>query len=393
LKKILITGMGIVSSMGRGVEQHSDALTNRRSGIKDVKRVGGLPHAYWGGELDQSVEEILTTAGIDTLPADLSRSTALAMSAIQDLLSSTNFIDGKGSGLINATSVGGMDTTEQEYLKDREGWDYSKFLQHNLGQINDQILNFYDWNLYNTTLSTACSSAANALMLGARMIRSGKYDRIIVGGTDALSNFTMRGFESLMIYDRELCRPFDDTRAGLNLGEGAAYVLLESEESALKSGNTPLACLTGWANANDAFHATASSPEGKGAVLSMSAALKCAGLRADEIDYINAHGTATPNNDLSESVAIQQVFDPVPPFSSTKGFTGHTLAAAGAIEAVFSVMSIRQGKIWPNLNFKTPLNETGLSPQTELIDKEVKHVLSNSFGFGGNNSTVIFSAL
>ena len=379
--------------MGRGVQEHTNRLLTGLTGIGRVRRIDGLPHEYYGGELNQSVEEILANAGLTSIDSRLSRSTALAFSAIQELLENVDFGGGKRCALINATSVGGMDTTEQEYLRNRESWDYTRFLQHNLGQINDRLCAHYGWNLFNTTMSTACSSAANAMMLGARLIRSGQYDQVIVGGTDALSNFTMRGFESLMIYDAELCRPFDDTRAGLNLGEAAAYVLLESEQSARERGHTANVRLTGWANANDAFHATASSPDGKGAVLSMTQALEVANLQPEDIDYINAHGTATPNNDLSESIAIKQVFSEVPVFSSTKAFTGHTLAAAGAIEAVFSVLSIEKNLAWANLNWTTPIADTGLVPALETTSLEINHVLSNSFGFGGNNSTLIFSSI
>jgi 3-oxoacyl-[acyl-carrier-protein] synthase-1 len=220
-------------------------------------------------------------------------------------------------------------------------------------------------------------------------------DRIIVGGTDALTSFTILGFRSLMIFDEELCRPFDETRKGLNLGEGAGFLVLESERSLALSGKEPLAQLSGWGNASDAFHQTASSPDGHGAKISMIEALKVAGISPSDIDYINAHGTATPNNDLSESQAIKSIFkDTIPPFSSTKSYTGHTLAASGGIEAVFAILAIQNGVLYPNLNFGTAIKETGLVPQTKFEDAvKIKHVLSNSFGFGGNNSSIILSAI
>jgi 3-oxoacyl-(acyl-carrier-protein) synthase len=151
--------------------------------------------------------------------------------------------------------------------------------------------------------------------------------------------------------------------------------------------------VNGWANAADAYHQTASSPDGKGATMAIEKAIKVAGLAVGDISYVNAHGTGTKNNDLSESVALKNVFgEKVPVFSSTKPFTGHTLAAAGAIESVFSVLSVRHNLIYPNLNFKTAIEETGLVPATSLItDSEINAVLSNSFGFGGNNSSIVFS--
>jgi 3-oxoacyl-[acyl-carrier-protein] synthase-1 len=232
-------------------------------------------------------------------------------------------------------------------------------------------------------------------MFGSELIKSGKFDRIIAGGTDAITKFTLNGFNTLMILDKQGCRPFDDDRAGLTLGEGAAFVVLESEEVVRKEAKQTLCELTGYGNANDAYHQTASSPEGTGAFLAMHKALMMSGFQPDQIDYVNVHGTGTQNNDLSEGLALERIFkDKVPRFSSTKAFTGHTLGAAGAIEAVMSILAIRHGLIFPNLNFTTPMKELKIQPEVKLIkDVEVKHVLSNSFGFGGNNSTLIFSTI
>jgi len=225
------------------------------------------------------------------------------------------------------------------------------------------------------------------------MIQQGFIDRAIVGGTDGLSIFTINGFRSLMIFDDEWCKPFDAARKGLNLGEGAGFIVIESRESISKSGGKVIARLRGWSNASDAYHQTASSPEGFGATLSMSEALKIANLEPTDIDYINAHGTATPNNDLSESQAIINVFGSnIPPFSSTKAFTGHTLAASGGIEAVISILSIQNKTLFPNLNHSEVIPETKLQPIRNVEKgQDVKVVLSNSFGFGGNNSTIIIS--
>src|SRR5690606_29884462 len=243
-----------------------------------------------------------------------------------------------------------------------------------------------------TTISTACSSAANAIMLGARLIKSGKLDRVFVGGADCLSKFTINGFKTLMILSDTFNTPFDENRKGLNLGEAAAFLVLESDEVVKAENKKVLAYVKGYGNANDAFHQTASSDNGDGATLAMEKALKVANLKPSEIDYINAHGTATANNDLSEGRAIQRIFgERVPDFSSTKAFTGHTLAAAGAIEAVYSVLALQKNVIFPNLNFRTPMKEFNLIPITSPKKKELKTVLSNSLGFDGNCSTLIFS--
>ena len=224
------------------------------------------------------------------------------------------------------------------------------------------------------------------------MLRQGMLKQVIVGGTDGLCKLTANGFNSLMILDKEWSRPFSADRAGLNLGEGAAYLVLENRVDAEKRGAKILAFVSGWANTNDAYHQTASSPDGDGAFRSMQLAIRKANLTTADISYINAHGTGTPNNDQSESVSIQRLFGvSKPPISSTKAYTGHTLAAAGAIEGVFSVLAIQHQIVLPNLNYSTPMPDNDWTPVLEPNHQKIEHVLSNSFGFGGNNSSVVFS--
>ncbi len=220
-------------------------------------------------------------------------------------------------------------------------------------------------------------------------------DVVIAGGVDALAKFTLNGFNTLMILDKQFCRPFDDTREGLNLGEGAGYVVLVSERVAKTLNNPPYCTLSGYNNSNDAYHQTASSPDGTGSYLAMQGALTKAGLQPRDIDYINLHGPGTPNNDSAEGTAIKRLFGPAyPPMSSTKSFTGHTLGASGGVEAVFSVLAIKHGLIYPNLRFKTQMHELPFSPETEFLKNQpIKNVLSNSFGFGGNCTSLIFSAV
>ena len=288
-----------------------------------------------------------------------------------------------------------MDKSEQyfyDYFENDKHWQH--ILGLHAGDCTQKIAEALGLEeSFVTTISTACSSAANAIMLGARMIKSGRLDRVIVGGTDALSKFTINGFKTLMILSDTHNTPFDENRKGLNLGEAAAFLVLESDEQVAKENKEVLAYVKGYGNSNDAFHQTASSENGDGAVLAMEEALRIAGLKPKDIDYINAHGTATPNNDLSEGRAMLRVFGEgkVPEFSSTKAFTGHTLAVAGGVEAVYAVLALQNNCIYPNLNFKTPMTEFDLLPQTDVKEKELKHVLSNSFGFGGNCSTLIIS--
>jgi 3-oxoacyl-(acyl-carrier-protein) synthase len=225
------------------------------------------------------------------------------------------------------------------------------------------------------------------------LILDGRLDLVVAGGTDALTKFTLNGFNSLMILDKEPCRPFDATRAGLNLGEGAGFVVIVSDKILKEHNLNSLAVVSGYSNTTDAYHQTASSPEGRGSFMAMNDALAMSKLATTDIDYINLHGTGTQNNDSSEGTAIQRLFgDRVPKLSSTKAFTGHTLGASGGIEAVFSVLSIMNGWVYPNLRFKNQIPELNYSPQKELEKGlNIKHVLSNSFGFGGNCSSIVFS--
>ncbi|MBL7931252.1 MAG: beta-ketoacyl-[acyl-carrier-protein] synthase family protein, partial [Bacteroidia bacterium] len=324
------------------------------------------------------------------------RTTLLALIAAKEALKQANIGDVKAArtGFISSTTVAGMCHSELVYKDFFAKNTNENFIDSHFSGVstNDvaKLLNIHD---YVTTISTACSSAANAVMLGARLIKNGVLDRVVVGGVDALSKFTLNGFNTLMILDTQWCKPFDENRKGLNLGEGAAYLVLESEAEVKKHNKSTFGILSGYSNANDAFHQTASSPNGVGASLAMKKALTVAQLAPEQIDYINAHGTGTPNNDSSEGLAMQDVFNnKVPKFSSTKAYTGHTLAAAAAIEAVISLLSIKHNTIFPCLNRSSQMSDLHITPISELQSNvELKHVMSNSFGFGGNCSTLIFS--
>lgn len=391
-KPIAITGMGIVSAIGLNVSENEQSLLSGKHGIRQYSQKDKLIHRdVLVGEIMQSNEELYSELNLNPDKA-FTRSTLLGLKAAKEAVNSAgvNLNDGLRTGFISATTVGGMDATEKFYFDFLESDENIKFIPtQNCGIHAEQIAEILGVKDYITTISTACSSAANAIMLGARMIKSGLLDRAIVGGTDSLSAFTINGFSSLMIYSDEHCTPFDENRKGLNLGEAAAYIVLESDESAREK--EKIGFLSGYGNANDAFHQTASSDDGEGAYLAIQKALEIAELNPSEIDYINAHGTATPNNDLSEGKSLQRIFGELPDFSSTKAFTGHTLAAAGAVEAVFSLLALTNQTVFPNLNFKNKIESLGIIPQTEIKQKEIKNVLSNSLGFGGNCSSLIFS--
>lgn len=393
-RKVVVTGLGVVSALGIGVDQNIRALQKGCSGIASISHLETrLCDEFVLGEVKYSNEELKSLLRIEQSEL-VSRTSLLALLAGQEAIqmAGLNSNEIKSCALISGTTVGGMDLTEKIADFHSEKKLRNILSLHSCGDSTEKIASFLGIGGFITTYSTACSSAANAIMLGARMIKSGRVDRVIAGGVDALSCFTLNGFNSLMILDRNHCRPFDRSRTGLNLGEGAGFIVLEAD-NVVKPGRA-LALLTGYANSNDAHHQTASSPEGIGATLSMQKAMEVAGISCGDISYINAHGTGTPNNDSSEAKAIANLFGAsVPAYCSTKAFTGHTLGACGGIEAVFSVKSIVNQELHAGLNFSLSDEDLDICPLTQNCKAEVNHVLSNSFGFGGNNSTLIFSKI
>jgi len=388
---IAVTGIGIVSALGIGVEKNLAAISKGESGISASPKLLHTKNKLPVGELRLSNEELHSIIGISA-QTHLSRTALLGILAVKEAMSCVDIDFSKRVGLVSSTSVGGMDLTEhffEKFIVNDSTGRLRDVRMHDCASSTDAIASYCGINGYRTTISTACSSAANAVIAGAKLLKHNVVDYVLVGGTDALSAFTLNGFKSLMILDENICRPFDTSRAGLNLGEGAGYLLLQRDEDV----ESYYCRLGGYSNRNDAYHQTASSNNGNGAYLAMSDALQMANLQPHNISYINAHGTGTVNNDASESAALIRLFGKnVPPFSSTKGFTGHTLAAAGGIEAVFSVLSIKLGCRFPNLNFTSPIQDYGLTPILKFEDNIIVDcVLSNSFGFGGNCSSLLFT--
>ncbi len=366
---IAITGVGIVSAVGRGVPATLDALRTGRSGLGpltlfDSPRCGHLPIA----EVD----------GVEGAP----RAQVLASLALQQL-------DPPGdAGLAIGTTVGGMPESEvaAAQLIAGEPFDEGVWGRHECGYLTHALAREHGLTGPTTTLCTACSSSAEAIAIAVDMIRNGEADRMVAGGVDALCRLTLNGFASLLIVDEEGCRPFDRERGGMSLGEGAAFLLLERLD---ETDRKPLAILAGCGNSCDAWHVTAPDPEGRGAERALRAALDESGLAPDAIDYITAHGTGTRDNDRAEGRAMNRLFDRAPPpFSSTKRLFGHTLGAAGAIEAVVSVLAISEGVLPGNPGFATPDPECEVVPVQQTVDKKPRVVLSSSFGFGGNNTVL-----
>lgn len=394
-ERIVITAMGICSALGNNLEEHLMGLLSGQSGLSVVENVSTLHRDHIRvGELKHTNDFLAQQLGLPVVN-HYSRTGLLGIWALKEAIAQAGLTPTEVAQLsmVMASSVGGMDMTERYFYEYTTQEVLRRYIPyHNIGEVTGQIADYFGIKGYVTSVSTACSSSANAILTAANLLRTGRAQRIAVGGADALSVFTINGFNSLMILSDTDCTPFDAHRKGLNLGEAGAFLIMERETTALAEGRTIIGVLSGWGNANDAYHQTASSEEGEGAFLAMQQALAISGLTPTDIDYVNAHGTATVNNDLSESRALMRIFgEEVPDFSSTKPFTGHTLAVASAVEAIFSLLAIQEGAVWANLNWQTPMPEVPLRPQTTLKRKPIKHVLSNSFGFGGNCSTLIFS--
>ena len=392
IEPIYITGTGVVSAIGIGKAATLEALLNNRSGVGQLKYLKTEHKEFPVGEVKLTDAEMRERLGI-AQDAVTTRTALMGMLALGEALDEARLTPDMlpKVGFISGTTVGGMDMSEQFYLDYLHGDAHKEYIAvYDCGSCSEMTAAHFGKFAFATTLATACSSAANAVIQGANMIRCGKADIVVVGGSECITKFHLNGFNSLMILDTKPCRPFDATRSGLNLGEGAAYLVLESAESTKRRGVEPQALLSGYGNACDAFHQTASSPDGEGAFRAMKEALELGGLQPANIDYINAHGTGTPNNDVSESQAMMRLFGQVPPVSSTKPFTGHTTSASGSIEAVFCILALQHGFLPVNLNWSQPM-DNGIVPVAKLERKTLKHVLCNAFGFGGNDSSLLIS--
>lgn len=396
-ERILVTGAGIVSALGTGMEATYRALLQGDSRIGPVRHLRTEHMEFPVGEVDMSNEEMARLLGVAP-PVSSLRTVMMGMLAAREAvdMAGLDVADLSRSAFVSGTTVGGMDNTEEHFSALLEGVatdvDYEGVKYNDCGSSTDLIASDLGRFRMVTTTSTACSSAANAIILGANLIKACIVDAAVVGGAEALTRFHLNGFNTLMILDTERCRPFDASRHGINLGEGAAYIVLESERSAHARRATVLAELCGYANACDAFHQTATSENGEGAYLAMSGALSMAGILPQEVDYINAHGTGTPNNDQCELAAMRRIWgNRLPPFSSTKAFTGHTTSASGSIEAVICMLAIMHGLIPRNIGWTTPIEEGAVPVTDNIAGADVRYAVDNSFGFGGNDSSLIFS--
>ena len=413
MKEIIISGMGIISALGNNVDENLQSLKENRSGIAPLRYLKTSHTEFPVGEVKMTNEEMIRLLNISN-DVPTTRTSLMGMLALREALCHCGLdphspekkeipafagMNKRKIAFISGTTVGGMDKSEQFYIDFLENDSKNEYIStHDCGTCTEMIADYFGIFSQVDTISTACSSAANAIILGAELLNSGRADIVIAGGSECITKFHLNGFNTLMILDKKPCRPFDATRAGINLGEGAGYVVMETLESYIKRQHEHPALkaickLSGYANTCDAYHQTASAPDGEGAYLAMKKALELAQLAPEQIDYINAHGTGTENNDLSEGTAIMRLFgEKIPPVSSTKSFTGHPTSAAGCVETIISILALQHNFIPVNLNFSDKIPELSFAPAVnQQPSKPLQHILKNSFGFGGNDTSLILS--
>jgi len=392
-KIVVATGIGVVSPYGIGLASLHDGLLSGKSCLEPAKDI------FPGFEG--------TTATVSELPnfpptsnARYSRSDRLAMVAAQDAVADfdgqTSF---RESGIIMASTVGGLSEIDPGIAQDPAAWyrrgGLARARSYSVARVAASVGEHLDVRGPICAVSVACASGAMAIALGANMLLDGAVPMVFAGGSDALCPFTMSGFNALQSLDRGPCQPFDRNRKGLNIGEGAAVLVLETLAGARARGANVLAVLRGWAMTNDASHPTAPQKQGIGLAQCIDRAMDMAECGVDEIDYVNAHGTGTPLNDIAEANAYELAFrgrnNPVP-VSSTKSYFGHCLGSAGSIEAAITISAIRSGAIFPTLRLTDPIESTAVDwARGEVRRQPVSMAMSASVGFGGSNTVLIFA--
>ncbi|MFH1152681.1 MAG: beta-ketoacyl-[acyl-carrier-protein] synthase family protein [Pseudomonadota bacterium] len=369
---VYISAMGVVSSLGRGVEQTAQSLFR---GVACLSPLEVFPMVLPDPPLVGQVAE--------PVGHDLPRTHELALIAVQEALGEPGIV--VPDAIVLGATTGGMLRCES-LLKVGET-DPLKFFYHALGSVADYLAGIYGCTGPVITVSTACSSGNAALTVGLELIRSGLARTVLAGGADSLCRMTCHGFASLQVVDPAGARPFDRMRGGMSVAEGAGMLLLTAEKP-----DHPIVELSGGGLSCDAFHASSPHPDGNGAFQAMAEALADAGIGPEDIDYINLHGTGTQANDQAEALAVNRLFGPEKPWvSSVKGAMGHPMAAAGAIEAVISAIAVSRGLVPPNVGFSHPDPGLDLIPVASALNRSVSRVLSNGFGFGGNNACVVIS--
>ena len=392
--QIAITKYTVTSAAGIGVDALRASLADRKSGLRQ-NDIEGCDLDTWIGRV----------AGVETtrLPAQVShlqsRNNQLAWMGLQqdgflDAVSQLSAQIGPDRiGVIMGTSTSSIGRTEEAYTQlqpsGKMSADYQQPEVHNLHSPGLFVAEITGLQGPSITLSTACSSSAKVFASASRWIRHGVVDAVLIGGVDSLCLSILYGFNSLELVSKNPCRPFDRRRDGISLGEAAGFALLVREDLAKDARFTIL----GYGESSDAHHMSSPHPEGAGAIIAIDRALERAGAQADAIDYINLHGTASKANDLVETYALAKRFPENTPVSSTKGWTGHTLGAAGILESIIAIDTMETGLIPGTLNCEDDDPDFHFSVLKQNLMRPIRHAMTTSFGFGGNNAALVFGRL
>ncbi len=393
-KIIVVTGVGVASPYGIGLDCLQEGMLSGKCCLTPAKDV----YPGFAG----------TTAPVSVpLPPEesnsrYSRTDRLAAVAARDAVTDFDCESAlfRESGVAMASTVAGLTEIDPEVAQDPAAWyrhgGLARAASYPVAHVADAVGEHLGIRGPRCAVSVACASGAMAIALAANLLLDGVAPMILAGGSDALCPFTLSGFSSLQALDPSPCRPFDQNRKGLNLGEGAAVLVLETLAGAAARNANVLAVLRGWAMTNDAFHPTAPQQQGSGLAECMRRAMEMAEVSCDEIGYVNAHGTGTPLNDIAEASAYETAFRgrsrPIP-VSSTKSYFGHCLGAAGALEAAITITAIRSGALFPTLRLTDPIESPGVDwLRGEVRRQPLPLAMSVSAGFGGSNTVLIFGS-
>jgi len=394
-KTIVVTSVGVVSTYGIGLDCLQAGILSGKCCLAPTKDL------YPGFEG--------TTAQVCGLPLPAegsnsrdSRTDRLAVIAAQDAVADFDCesVAFRESGVVMASTVAGLTEIDPGISQDPAAWyrrgGLLRAASYPVAHVADAVAEHLGIRGPRCAVSVACASGAMAIALAANMLLDGAAPMILAGGSDALCPFTLSGFNSLKALDPSPCRPFDQNRKGLNLGEGSAVLVLETLAGAAARNANVLAVLRGWAMTNDAFHPTAPQERGNGLAACMRLSMEMAEVSCGEIGYVNAHGTGTPLNDIAEANAYETAFRgrnrPIP-VSSTKSYFGHCLGAAGALEAALTITAVRSGALFPTLRLSNPIESPGVDwLRGEVRRQALPLAMSVSAGFGGSNTALIFGS-
>jgi 3-oxoacyl-[acyl-carrier-protein] synthase II len=406
-KKVVITGMGVISPLGNTVDEYWENLKAGKSGVGYISKFNPeeveIPVRIAAEVKNFNAEDYIDKKLTRRMDQFSHFAMAAAKQAIEQAGIETDKVDKERVGVLVGSGIGGMQTFQQNVLNFEKKRRVSPFfIPMIITDMSSGLISIeYGFMGPNLSISTACATANHSLLESYHMIKRGDADIMVAGGTEAaMMDLAIAAFSVAQALSRRndepqrASRPWDKERDGFVMGEGAGVLVIESEESAKKRGATILAELMGGGMSADAYHMTAPHPEGRGAALCMENALKCSGLKKEDIQHINAHGTSTELGDIAETDSIKRVFGDHAyklKVNSTKSMTGHLLGAAGGVEAIASIKGIMEGKIHPTINLENPDPQCDLDyVPNKVIDYDVKYALSNGFGFGGHNCSLIF---